>query len=109
MLYEARSKAIISVFRVVAIAESVSLIVLLVGMAMRLAAGAQSIAGVVGPVHGMLFISYVALVLMLRGEQRWGPLATTMLIAASVVPFGGWLAERHVTQHSREGEQPSDV
>ena len=99
----------VTAFRVVALAESISLIALLVGMAARIAAGAPSIAGVLGPVHGMLFISFVALVLMLRGEQRWGPLTTTILIAASVVPLGGWLAERHVTRHPREGRQPSDV
>jgi integral membrane protein len=85
---------LLKLFRVIAIAESLSFLVLFGALIVRLTLGGPSIAGALGPVHGMLFVSYLALILMLREGQGWSLPLTALLILAAMIPLGGWYAER---------------
>ena len=43
---------------------------------------------VLGPIHGMLFLGYLVLTLMVREEQEWTGWQTILVLVASAVPFG---------------------
>jgi integral membrane protein len=49
---------------------------------------------VLGPIHGMLFLAYVALALILRPETRWSPRTTALILLGAVLPFGGYVVDR---------------
>ena len=54
-----------------------------------------------GPVHGALFVAYVALAILLRPEQGWDMKTTALILLGAVVPFGGYVVDRWLTSSSR--------
>lgn len=82
-------------FRVVAVAEAVSWAALLVGMFVKYVLG-QGDGGVpvVGMVHGVLFIAYVAVTLVAWRLLRWDVSTAALAVAAGVAPLGTWPFER---------------
>lgn len=78
----------VTVFKVVAIAEAFSWAGLLVGMYLKHVAGTTELGvQVFGPLHGGIFLAYVALTLLLARSLRWGPWVTLAGLACSVPPF----------------------
>ncbi len=91
-----------AVFRGVAVAEALSWLGLLAGMHLKHVAGTTE-AGVqlFGPVHGAVFVLYVAVALLTARVLRW-PLGTTALaLAASVPPLATVWFERRATRCGR--------
>ncbi|MEO3829314.1 DUF3817 domain-containing protein [Actinomadura sp. B10D3] len=89
---------LIRVFRYVSIAEAASFLLLLL-VAMPLKYGADAPAGVqlMGPVHGVLFMAYVGLVFLVRGQLRWDLLRTVLALGAAVLPVAPFFVERRLT------------
>lgn len=79
--------------RIVAVAEATSFLALLVATIIRRTGGGAEGVHLLGPLHGVLFLAFVALVLIERTPQRWSVRTTFWLLVASVVPFGGYAAE----------------
>lgn len=80
--------------RVVAGAEAVSWLMLIAATVVKYAADHPVGVQVLGPIHGTLFLAYVALAGLVWDRRRW-PLATGLLVLAeSVVPGGGFLVAR---------------
>lgn len=79
---------VVSAFRIVAIVEAMTWLLLLSGMYVKWIAGTSEVGvKIFGPIHGGVFVAYVALALLTARIQRWS-LGTTMLaVAASVPPF----------------------
>jgi integral membrane protein len=79
--------------RYVAFAEATSFLALLV--ASYLKNDGQGAVGVqiLGPVHGLLFLAFVGLVLLARGEARWSIPVTLALLVGAVLPFGGYVVD----------------
>ena len=48
--------------------------------------------GVLGPIHGILFLVYFFLVLRIRDSQGWGFWRTVGVLVASAIPLGGFWA-----------------
>lgn len=70
-------------------AEGVSLLVLVgVAMPLKYAAGLPEATRLVGPLHGMLFVLYVAAVLDAFGTRRLSGRGAALAIAAAAVPGG---------------------
>ncbi len=44
--------------------------------------------------HGLLFVGYIILALMLKFEDNWGMKKLGIVCAASVVPFGTFYVEK---------------
>lgn len=87
-------------FRHLAIAEAISFLVLLLGSGLKRADVTPWGVHIMGPVHGILFIAYVAFAIGLRKPAGWNYLATFWILVGAVVPFGGfvvdwWLARKH--------------
>jgi integral membrane protein len=78
----------IQLFKVVAVAEALSWAGLLVGMYLKHVAGTTE-AGVhlFGPIHGGIFLAYVALAVLLARSLRWTPWVALTALACSVPPF----------------------
>jgi integral membrane protein len=75
--------------------EGVSLLTLLfVAMPLKYAAGMPEAVSIVGMIHGLLFIAYVALAARVSLEHGWGFLRWFSLCVVSSVPFGPFLFDR---------------
>ncbi|MDQ1745264.1 MAG: hypothetical protein QOE23_3603 [Pseudonocardiales bacterium] len=81
-------------FRLVAVAEATSWLLLIVATIVKYGAHAPLGVRVLGPVHGALFVAYVLLTLVLAVRLRWKPWTALVVLAESVLPGGGLLAAR---------------
>ena len=89
--------AVVRAFRVVAAAEALSWLILIVATIVKYATTPHRQLGVqiMGPVHGVLFIAYVALALFeVRRRLRWDARTTLIVLVDSVIPFGGFVVAR---------------
>lgn len=84
-------------FRIAALLEALSWAGLLVGMYCKYGPMSNPIGvQVMGPVHGVLFVTYVIAALRLAREARWSLAVTALALLASFPPFTTWLFERWV-------------
>jgi integral membrane protein len=87
------------VFRVVAVAEALSWLGLLVSMLFKYGLVHSPIGvKVFGPVHGALFIAYLATLLLVARRERWGLPRLIVGAAAAVPPFTSVVFERWVAR-----------
>jgi integral membrane protein len=92
-------------YRVIAYVVGVVLIALvLVGMPLKYLADRPGVVETVGPVHGFLYVVYLAAAFDLGRRAKW-PLGRLVLVMlAGTVPFVSFYAERVVTRWIREPE-----
>ena len=83
-------------FKVVALAEAVSYLVLLGASVAKHALDMPGAVSVMGPVHGVIFLAYLWLALLVREDLGWNLTTTLMVIVAAVIPLGGLYVERRV-------------
>ena len=74
-----RERSLVDVLRVVALLESLSFAVLLVGSVLKRTTG-PDLVPVLGPVHGALFVALVVLVLACLPRLRWAPWFTLAML-----------------------------
>ncbi len=92
-------------YRVLAYAVGVMLLVLvLVAVPLRYAAGIPEVSKVVSPIHGFLYIVYLVAAFDLALKARWTARGTVLVLLAGVVPFLSFWAERRVTSRVRAGQ-----
>lgn len=97
----------IRVFRLVSVAEAVSfLVLLLVAMPLKHGAGQEFGVQVVGPIHGFLFMAYVAMVFVVRGALRWDLRRTVLALVAAALPVAPFFVERHWARPEPEARTP---
>lgn len=81
-------------FRTVAVAEAVSWVGLLTGMYFKYLTDAGELGvRIFGPIHGGIFIAYVAMTLVTSRRIGWGWRITMLGLACSVPPFATWIFE----------------
>jgi integral membrane protein len=85
---------IVRAFRVVAIAEALSWLALIVATIVKYSGDHPLGVQILGPIHGVLFLAYVALALAVRGRLSWSTRTSLIVLADSVLPGGGFLAAR---------------
>lgn len=89
-----------------ALAEAVSWAGLLVGMFFKYVVVHNEIGvKIFGPIHGVIFVGYVLVVLMVRTELRWSRDTTILALLASIPPLATVIFERWV---SRRRQPTSD-
>ena len=54
-----------------------------------------------GPIHGVVFVAYVIVALLVRESLRWDARTTVLALIASIPPFGTVLFERWATRTGR--------
>lgn len=77
-------------FRIVALAEAFSWVGLLVGMYFKYLGSPRTEIGVkiFGPVHGALFVAFLAVMVLAGIAFRWSPLTWLLALLGSFVPLG---------------------
>ncbi|MCP2334954.1 DUF3817 domain-containing protein [Actinomadura rupiterrae] len=87
---------IVKTLRIVSVAEAVSfLVLLLVAMPIKYLGDAPVAVQIMGPIHGVLFLAYVALVLAGRQATGWDTKRTLLALIASVLPVAPFFVERN--------------
>lgn len=92
---------VLRLFRYVAIAEACSWAGLLVGMYFKHVAATGDLGvKILGPVHGALFVLYIAGVLAAARTERWSLPVIALGLACAVPPFTTlWFERRMLTGH----------
>jgi integral membrane protein len=81
--------------RVVGFVEGISyLLLLFIAMPLKYLAGMPLAVRYVGWIHGLLFMAYVAVMLLAAVDRGWSLWKTAMGFVAAVVPFGTFYADR---------------
>lgn len=75
-------------FTVVAVAEAVSWVGLLIGMLFKYALAHDAVGvHVFGPIHGVVFLAYVVLAVLAARAERWDARTTALALLASIPPL----------------------
>lgn len=83
------------IFRIVSVLEGVSyLLLLFIATPIKYFAGNDQFVKMLGMPHGLLFIAYVVLAIMMKYELNWKPKTFIIVLAASVIPFGTFYIDR---------------
>ena len=88
----------IRTLRFVALAEATSFLALLVATYIKYANDSPIGVEILGPIHGGLFLAYVAIALSVRAAEGWGYRTTLGVLTGAVVPFGGFVVDRWLAQ-----------
>ena len=77
-----------SIFRIVALLEGVSYILLLfIAVPFKYCGGDEYWVKLLGMPHGILFMAYIVLAYLLKDEEHWNKKEFFIVLAASVIPF----------------------
>ena len=80
---------LINIFRVVAFLEGVSYILLLfIATPVKYMSGNPEYVKLLGMPHGLLFMAYVVLAILIAGELKWDKKTLGIVLLASILPFG---------------------
>jgi integral membrane protein len=80
----------------VAILEGISYLLFAITMPLKRYYGMLLPNKIVGMSHGILFISYILLVLFLSAKKNWTIQEKILLYLASVLPFGTFYVEKKI-------------
>jgi len=82
-------------FKIIALLEGISLLLLLFfAMPMKYIFDLPIYVRIVGMSHGLLFISYIILAIMIKIEENWSIKKMGIVCLASIVPFGTFYVEK---------------
>lgn len=91
--------------RLIGLLEGISFLVLLgIAMPLKYWAGEPAAVRVVGMAHGVLFIAYVAAILQAHLEYDWTLKRSAVLLLASILPFGPFIADRKILRAAEDAE-----
>ena len=86
-------------FRITALAEGSSFLLLLfVAMPMKYLMGMPRVVTVVGAIHGLLFLAYVAQLAQLRSKHHWDNKFSFYAFLASLLPFGPFIFDKRLRE-----------
>ena len=85
-------------YRVMAVVVSVALFVLLFGIVLRYGFDHEGFSKAYSPVHGLLYMVYLATVVDLARRLRWSLARTVGVMLAGAVPVVSYLVERRVVR-----------
>lgn len=79
----------IKTFKIVSLLEGLSYLFLLFGgVPYKYLAGNPALVKALGMPHGLLFIAYIVIALLIREEMKWDGKTTFIVLIASILPFG---------------------
>ena len=79
----------INIFKIISFLEGVSYILLLiVGVPLKYFGNNDVLVKSLGMPHGMLFLAYVIIALLIRSRMKWDAKTTFIVLIASLLPFG---------------------
>jgi integral membrane protein len=98
-------------FRLIAFAEALSWVGLLVGMYFKYLGSPRTEIGVkvFGPVHGGIFVAFVVAALLVGIAYKWGVLTWVMALLGSIVPLGSVIFLIWADRTGRMSPAPADA
>jgi len=91
-------------YRVMAYLTGVMLLILCAGMVVKYGFGNGIVVSIVGPIHGFLYMVYLAAAFNLGVlKARWPMGYLLFVLLAGTIPFVSFIAERNVTHRMRQG------
>jgi integral membrane protein len=100
-------RAAATAFRIVAVAEALSWVGLLIGMYVKYVPETTELGvQIFGPIHGGIFVAYVVTSVVAARVLRWSIGTTLLALAASVPPLASIVFERWA---SHGGRLPQDT
>jgi integral membrane protein len=91
-------------YRVIAYVVGIGLLALCVAIVFKYAAGDPGGVAVIGPIHGFLYMVYLALAVDLAIKDRWSIVGALGVLLAGTIPFLSFVAERFVSERVTSGE-----
>ncbi len=86
-----------NIIRWVALFEGSSLLLLLfVAMPLKYYAGIPEAVRIIGPIHGILFLSFLVVLFLHAGKRELSLVKTLMGFVASLIPFGTFIFKAKV-------------
>lgn len=93
----------IRTLRVVGILEGISYLVLLgIAMPLKYIYAIPEAVKYTGWAHGVLFMTYIPAVFIARKSMNWNFIWTGIALAASLIPFGTFLLDKHLARREKE-------
>ncbi|AUC21433.1 MULTISPECIES: DUF3817 domain-containing protein [Polaribacter] len=84
-----------NIFRIVSILEGVSyLLLLFIATPIKYLQHDDSYVKMLGMPHGILFMLYVVLAIVIKKEMNWNNKTLGMVLIASVIPFGTFYVDK---------------
>tara|TARA_B100000902_G_C26958365_1_gene739269 strand:- start:373 stop:663 length:291 start_codon:yes stop_codon:yes gene_type:complete len=77
-----------NIFRLIAILEGLSYILLLIATPVKYLFGNEQYVKALGMPHGILFILYISLAFLIQNRMNWNNRNLIIIIVASMIPFG---------------------
>lgn len=89
-------------FRIIAVAEGISyLVLLLIAMPLKYWGNSPHAVQYVGWAHGVLFITFMVLLLLVWIKYKWSFGKTVLAFIASLLPFGTFVLERKLKKEEK--------
>lgn len=87
----------IAKLRLLAFLEGLSFILLMgIGMPLKYMYEMPGPNLVIGMIHGILFIAYCLLVILVRSQEKWNLTTTFWALLAAFLPFGTFVADAQI-------------
>lgn len=85
----------LNIFRIVAFLEGISYILLLfIAVPIKYFGNDPQYVKMLGMPHGLLFVAYVALAIMISKELKWNNVILRNVLLASIIPFGTFIIDK---------------
>ena len=95
-------RIVATAFRIVAVAEALSWIGLLIGMYVKYVPETTELGvKIFGPIHGGIFVAYVVVALLAARVLRWSAGTTLLALVASIPPLATLWFERWADRTDR--------
>ncbi|EIA07626.1 DUF3817 domain-containing protein [Flavobacterium frigoris] len=87
----------LKIFKITAVLEGISYLVLFSNMLFIKPSNFELYHTLLYPIgmsHGVLFIAYVLLAILVKKSQKWSLKTLAIILAASLIPFGAFYVEK---------------
>ena len=86
-------------FRVISFLEGITyLLLLFIAVPIKYSQGDASYVKMLGMPHGILFMGYVVLAIVIQKQMKWNLKTIGIVILASIIPFGTFYVDKKYLQ-----------
>jgi len=86
-------------FRIVSFLEGISyLLLLFIAVPIKYFQGNESYVKMLGMPHGLLFMLYIVLAIVIQKQMKWNMKTLAIVLIASVIPFGTFYIDKKYLQ-----------
>ena len=84
-----------NIFRIISFLEGVSyLLLLFIASPIKYLQGDDSYVKMLGMPHGILFMLYVVMAIVIKKEMNWNNKTLGLILVASIIPFGTFYVDK---------------